>query len=76
MDCKDRKGGKHGPRSSRVVHGAPYQGLDSVTTVKCQNSQVSGIGSRSKGDPFHPDVPTHILVCQHMRGTLCQMVKV
>jgi hypothetical protein len=45
-------------RTSTIVHGAPDQGLNSITTVKCQNSQVSGTGSRSKGDPFGPDGPT------------------
>jgi hypothetical protein len=34
------------------------------------------MGSRDKGDPFDPDGPTQIYVCQHMRGYLRQMVKV
>jgi hypothetical protein len=76
MDCKDSKGGEHGTKSSTVVHGALDQVSNSIIVVKCQNSQVLGTGSRSKGDPFGPDGPTQILVCQHMQGTLHQMVRV
>jgi hypothetical protein len=67
MDCRDRKGGEHGAKTSRKVHGAPDQGLNNITTIKCQNSQVSGTSSRSKGDPFGLDgskidsrMPTHV----------------
>jgi hypothetical protein len=35
MDCIDKKGSKHGARSSTTVHGAPDQVSDSVTAVKC-----------------------------------------
>jgi hypothetical protein len=35
---------KHGAMTSTTVHGAPDQGSNSVTTVKGQNSQVSGMG--------------------------------
>jgi hypothetical protein len=35
MDSRDRKGGEHGVRSSTTVHGAPDQGSDSITAVKC-----------------------------------------
>jgi hypothetical protein len=76
MDYKDRKGGKHGAKASKIVHGASNQGSRNIVAVKCQNSQVLGTGSRSKRNPFGPDGPTQIPVCQHMRGSLRQMVGV
>jgi hypothetical protein len=76
VGCEDRKGGEHDARSSTTVHGEPNQGSDSVTIVKRKSSQVSGMGSGDKGDPFGPEGPTQIPICQHMRGNLCQMVRV
>jgi len=58
VDYRDRKGGEHGTRTSTTIHGEPDQGLNIITTVKGQNSQVSGTGSRSKGYPFGSDGPT------------------
>jgi hypothetical protein len=66
MDYRDRKGSEHGARTSKIVSGAPDQGSNNITTVECQNSQVSGAGNRSKGDPFGPHGPTQIPLCQHM----------
>ena len=63
MEFRDRKGDEHGARSSTIVHGAPDQGSRNIETVKCQNSQVSGTGSRLKGDPFGLDGPTQIPIC-------------
>jgi hypothetical protein len=40
VDYRDRKGGKHGTRSSKKGHGAPNQGSDSVTIVKYQAQTV------------------------------------
>jgi hypothetical protein len=70
------KGGKHGARTSVAVHGAPNQGSNSATIVKCQNNQISGRGNRDQGDPFSPDVSTQVPVCQHVRGSLHPMVGV
>jgi hypothetical protein len=60
MSYRDRKGGEHGAWSSIVVHGAFDQGLSSIAAVKCQNSQLSSTGSRSKINPFGPDGPTQV----------------
>jgi hypothetical protein len=76
VDCRDRKGGEHGARTSIAVYGAHDQGSKSITIVKGQNSQVLGTGSRNKGDSFSLDGPTQILIFQHMRGNLFQMVRV
>jgi hypothetical protein len=76
MGYEDRNGGEHGAKSSGIVHGTLDQGSDRVVAVKCYNSQVSGMGSRDKGDPFSPNGPTKIRVCQHIRGSLRQMVRV
>jgi hypothetical protein len=45
-------------RKGAAVHGAPDQSSIHVAAVKCQNSQVSGIGSRDKRDPFGPNGTT------------------
>jgi hypothetical protein len=34
MGYGDKKGGKHGARTSAIVHGAPNQGSDSATVVE------------------------------------------
>jgi hypothetical protein len=66
MDNKDRKGGEHGAKSGIEFHGEFDQGLSSLAVVKCQNSQVSSTGSRSKINTFGPDGPTQVPVCQHI----------
>jgi hypothetical protein len=76
MDYRDSKGGEHGANTSTTIHGAPNQGSNNIMVVKCQDSQVSGMGSRSKGYPFSPDGPMQIPICQHKQGTLYQMVRV
>jgi hypothetical protein len=76
MDIRDSKGGEHGARSSTTIHGVSDQGSSSFAVVKCQNSQVSSMGSRSEINPFSLDGPTQFPVCQHMQGTLRQMVGV
>ena len=58
MGCRDKKGGKHGARTSLIVHEAPDQGSNSATIVKCQNSQISGTYSIDQGDPFSFDGST------------------
>jgi hypothetical protein len=49
---------RHGAKIGAAVHGAPDQGLSHVAVVKCQNSQVSGMGSRDKRDHFGPNGTT------------------
>jgi hypothetical protein len=76
MDNKYRTGGKHGARSNTTIYGAFDQSPCSSSVIECQNSQIQRTDSRSEGNSFSPNGPTHFPVCQHMRGSLRQVVRV
>ena len=76
MGRENSKGGRRGARTGAIVHGELDQISSHVVVVKFHNSQVSSIGSRSEINPYSLDGPTQVPVCQHMRGSLRQMVGV
>jgi hypothetical protein len=76
MGIRDQTSGKHGTRSSTTIYEASNQGSCNSVAIECQNSQIQRTISRSEINYFIPDGPAQVLVCKHMRGYLCQVVRI
>jgi hypothetical protein len=76
MGQRNIKGNRRRARKGATVYGAPDQMSSYVATIKYQCIQVLGVSDGYKRGLLGPIGTTYIPVCQHMRGSIHQVVRV